>query len=333
MIQLLYAAEEVAAKRNAKLIGIEDFLFLLRKNKNRLHRLLRFLDFKDLKAMATKSIGIEDDESLLDDGKPLQSKKRRKACHDFLSAIDHTGEILALMDETEDDEFKKERNLRAEMLTRNMSHQQYLEFCEARQASFAPRYKMQKFKDWILSGASLEIKPNAFALEVLSYFAYETVAEIVDMALIVKRDKNVALFDPFSCQTAPVFANYDSNMSSKPADQSSPLLASPGGATSNSSLSSSSLNPTSNVFMSTQTPNPVVTGNANSLSNAVSSNILSKSKKKKTISQQSKDMIASQAITQSDIYEAVRRFCQPIGPFADFSKLPLIAMRQRFLCC
>lgn len=37
---------------------------------------------------------------------------------------------------------------------------------------------MQKFKDWILSGASIEIKPNAFALEVLSYFAYETVAEV-----------------------------------------------------------------------------------------------------------------------------------------------------------
>jgi len=42
----------------------------------------------------------------------------------------------------------------------------------------APRYKMTKFRDWLLSGVSLDIKPNVFGFEVLSYLAYETVAQV-----------------------------------------------------------------------------------------------------------------------------------------------------------
>jgi len=43
----------------------------------------------------------------------------------------------------------------------------------------APRYKMNKFSDWLLTGVSLDVKPNVFGLEVLSYLAYETVAEVI----------------------------------------------------------------------------------------------------------------------------------------------------------
>jgi len=37
---------------------------------------------------------------------------------------------------------------------------------------------MSKFRDWLLSGVSLDIKPNVLGLEVLSYLAYETVAQV-----------------------------------------------------------------------------------------------------------------------------------------------------------
>lgn len=56
---------------------------------------------------------------------------------------------------------------------------------------------MQKFKDWILSGTSLEIKPNAFALEVLSYFAYETVAEVGHLLRIHLYTTSFILPPPF----------------------------------------------------------------------------------------------------------------------------------------
>jgi len=37
---------------------------------------------------------------------------------------------------------------------------------------------MHKFRDWLLTGVTLDIKPNVFALEILSYLAYETVAQV-----------------------------------------------------------------------------------------------------------------------------------------------------------
>jgi len=43
----------------------------------------------------------------------------------------------------------------------------------------APCYKMNKFRDWLLTGVSLDVKPNVFGLEVLSYLAYETVAQVI----------------------------------------------------------------------------------------------------------------------------------------------------------
>ena len=43
----------------------------------------------------------------------------------------------------------------------------------------APRYKSGKFKDWLLSGiVSADIRLNAFAVDILSYLAYETVAQV-----------------------------------------------------------------------------------------------------------------------------------------------------------
>lgn len=308
IVQILYQVEVIAHKRNGRYIGIEDFLFLFRSNKRKLHRLLKFLDFKDLKAAAIKAINLDEDDNGESDAKQSH-KKRRKVCQDFLSCIDQTGELIALLDEDEEDEVKKERRIRAEVQTRNMNVQQYLEFCESRQASFTPRYKIQKFKDWILSGVNLDIKPNTFALEILSYLAYETTAEIVDLALIVKRDINVSPDDPFGREMAPVSANYEQDGMSLKTDQtdqsSSQMMTTPNAATD-------------------LTIGPQLTS-FGAISN--------KSKKRKFASQQMNDLITSQAITPSDIQEVSRRFLQPIGPFADFSMQPLLSISKRHFCC
>jgi hypothetical protein len=42
----------------------------------------------------------------------------------------------------------------------------------------APRYKTQKFKEWLLSSGTADIKLSPFAMEILSYLAYETVAQV-----------------------------------------------------------------------------------------------------------------------------------------------------------
>ena len=40
------------------------------------------------------------------------------------------------------------------------------------------KYKSQRFKDWIFTGLNLDIKPSVHCLEMLSYLAYETVAQV-----------------------------------------------------------------------------------------------------------------------------------------------------------
>ena len=43
------------------------------------------------------------------------------------------------------------------------------------------KYKSQRFKDWLMTGVTLDIKPNVQALEVISYLAYETVAQVTSL--------------------------------------------------------------------------------------------------------------------------------------------------------
>ncbi|KAK1171754.1 hypothetical protein AOXY_G6659 [Acipenser oxyrinchus oxyrinchus] len=198
LIHLLQQAAEVSQLRGARVITAEDILFLMRKDKKKMKRLLKYMVFRDYKSKILKSI---DDEEALETDKFSSSSvnKRQKLAHDFLSSIDQTGDFLALFDDDDVDEVKQERLelsfiQRAEKQTRMMDCAQYTEFCESRQLSFSK--KASKFREW-LDCSSLEVKPNAVAMEILSYLAYETVAQLVDLALLVKEDMTAKAGDPF----------------------------------------------------------------------------------------------------------------------------------------
>ncbi|KAL6037665.1 hypothetical protein STEG23_020046, partial [Scotinomys teguina] len=94
---------------------------------------------------------------------------------------------------------------RAERQTRTMDSAQYAEFCESRQLSFSK--KASKFRDWLDCG-SMEIKPNVIAMEILAYLAYETVAQLVDLALLVRQDMVSKAGDPFSHAISATFIQY-----------------------------------------------------------------------------------------------------------------------------
>ncbi|ESO93279.1 hypothetical protein LOTGIDRAFT_119719 [Lottia gigantea] len=205
LVNLLHQASEVASTRNSRFISIEDIVFLMRKDKVKLRRLLRYMKVKDTKAMLLRSVGTEDNEEI---AQPVPTYKRRKVCYDFLSSIDQTGELVALFDDESVDEIKHERLMRAELQSRNLDTKSYTEFCEARQAGFSKKYKFQRFKEWIMAGINLDIKPNLHALEVVSYLAYETVAEIVDLALLVKQDMRSCINDPMIKNTPQLCQNY-----------------------------------------------------------------------------------------------------------------------------
>ncbi|KAL8173149.1 UNVERIFIED_CONTAM: hypothetical protein K2H54_040870 [Gekko kuhli] len=105
----LQQASEVSQMRGARVISAEDILFLMRKDKKKLRRLLKYMFFRDYKSKIVK--GIEEDDLLED--KPGSSSsginKRQKIAQDFLISIDQTGELLSLFEDDEVDDVKQAR--------------------------------------------------------------------------------------------------------------------------------------------------------------------------------------------------------------------------------
>lgn len=315
MISLLYQAMDVAIMRNARFIGLEDFLYLLRKDKVKLKRFLQYMGLKDMKAMALK--GVDEEEIQDSPDKPSTVKRRSKMCYDFLSSIDQTGELTCLFDELDQvDEIKYERLVRAELRTRGMDSKQYMEYFEARQASFNRRYKTQRFKEWLLAGINMEVKPNPHALEVLSYFSYETVAQIVDLALLVKQDMRAISGDPLVRNTPNVCVNlYDQSPITGPAVPITPT--GPQGV-----ISPPITSPPETPTLS-QPPTPTGSNSANK----------AKAKKRKKSGYGGYiDVITCKAIQPRDIQEAMRRFGQHIGPFASQHKSCTLPPLLKILC-
>ena len=57
----------------------------------------------------------------------------------------------------------------------------------------------------------MEIKPNVVAMEILAYLAYETVAQLVDLALLMRQDMVTKAGDPFSHAISATFIQYHSS--------------------------------------------------------------------------------------------------------------------------
>ncbi|KAL0969000.1 hypothetical protein UPYG_G00221420 [Umbra pygmaea] len=206
LINLLQQACEGAVHRGSRFISAEDILFLMRRDKNKVRRLIRYLQFRDYKFKVLKTI---DDEEPLESDRWVAAggNKRQRLVGDFLSWMDQTGEFLSLCDNQEVDDVKLERLERLERQTRGMDSAQYSEFCDSRHLSFAK--KASKFRDW-LDCSSLEVKPHTVAMDILSYLAYETTAQLVDLSLLVKQDMTPKT-DPFSHAVSASFIQYHSN--------------------------------------------------------------------------------------------------------------------------
>ncbi|KAK3583908.1 hypothetical protein CHS0354_033685 [Potamilus streckersoni] len=318
MTALLYKVAEIAVARNSRFIGLEDILFLMRKDKIKLRRLLRLLQLKDTKSVALQGTSVdEEDASDLSADKVLPVKKRKKMCMDFLSSIDQTGELTSLFDDDTPDDVKNERLLRADLVSRGLNPQQYMEFCESRQANFSKKFTSQRFKDWLLSGVSIDVKPNNLALEILSYLTYETVAQIVDLALLVKQDKRAHMADPLSLSYPSSTHNFMYHTTSQ-----SPFSA---GVTSPSASSPSTPStPSLGLVGSTSAPpTPTQTG-------ASSTNKVKSKKRKRTVAM---EVPLQEAISPADIREAMRRYTNSIGPFVSQMKVNSLSGPRTILLC
>lgn len=103
-----------------KVVRGEDLVFLLRHNKYKMQRFVRYVQHKD--SMKMKNL----DTSVID----LDPDKPPNSLLEFIESIDETGEF---MDLSEIDETKVERMIRADRISRDLSEEKYIEFQKARQ--------------------------------------------------------------------------------------------------------------------------------------------------------------------------------------------------------
>ncbi|KAM7307064.1 transcription initiation protein SPT3 homolog isoform X2 [Ixodes scapularis] len=185
----------------------------------KLHRLINYMEVKSFQGTLATNVSGEEDIATAtafispdtgpEDAKPCGTPrpKRTKLCRDFVTSIDQTGELAAALQDSIFDEVKHERYLRAEAQTRCMDQAQYFEYSNARRSSFCAKQKSARFRDWLLKDVDLDIKPTSSVLEVFNYLAYETVAQIVDLALLVKKDAKSCPGDPMSWSMPPAVFN------------------------------------------------------------------------------------------------------------------------------
>ncbi|XP_072397614.1 transcription initiation protein SPT3 homolog [Diabrotica undecimpunctata] len=153
-----------------------ELVFLMRHNKHKMRRFVKYLINKQNQKQLFKS---EIDSNL--------EESSKNVLLEFIERIDETEEFTNL---TELDEIKHERQLRADRISQALDEKKYLEFCKARCSSFYSKgtshRSLDKLRQWVDPRKEISFKDDA--LDVLAYYAYQTVAEITDYALLVRMD-------------------------------------------------------------------------------------------------------------------------------------------------
>nr|XP_023020046.1 transcription initiation protein SPT3 homolog [Leptinotarsa decemlineata] len=177
--QLRTLVQEALKYSDGKNLKGEELVFLMRHNKQKMRSFVKYLINKQTKSaiqkMQTNVVEID------------KIQKPKGPLMEFIERIDETGEFTDL---SEFDEIKYQRQLRADRISLALDEKKYLEFCKARCASFCSRdttqRSLEKLRLWVDPKKKINFKVEA--LDVLAYYAYQTVAEITDYALLVRMD-------------------------------------------------------------------------------------------------------------------------------------------------
>jgi transcription initiation protein SPT3 len=155
---LVSKSRRIQRIRRGSTLEIEDLCFVLRKDKEKVYRIIQSLNMKMLRLDAS------DEETLLD-GEPEQ----RSLEFEWFNLSECKGQ--------------SERLRRLNEHTRHMSAEEYLEYSKCREASFTYR-KAKKFKSFLGLG---RVKDEV--VDVLGFVCYEMVFELVDAALRVREER------------------------------------------------------------------------------------------------------------------------------------------------
>lgn len=186
-------AMNVAQMQDSNKPTLENFLFLLRKDPVRLRRFVKYFQ--------KKKAGVSLKMSMVDDVWPKNvASDRLKRCLDYLQIIDPMFDPL----EEEHDNMFLQRKIRADLIARNLDQTKYLEYTKARQVSFGhgkffASYNA-KFREWLGQFDCNSCMTNE-TCDVMAYFAYEIVGEIIDLVFLVRHDAQAE--EPWDREWAP----------------------------------------------------------------------------------------------------------------------------------
>lgn len=191
--------------RGSNIITNFDIIYLMRKNKLKLKRLH---DYQIKLNLATKQAAINSNimpEIHLEDEKD-PTLKGKQSHIDVIKELDETDEVGQIKFDVID----YLRKVRAAKISEAISYEKYEAYHKARCMSFRTsvgnwRRNYSKFEWWINPNKDINIAMSA--IEVLSFLAYETVAEIVDAVFLIRQDAKKKNGDPFSKFEGGYFCN------------------------------------------------------------------------------------------------------------------------------
>ncbi|VBB84089.1 Putative Protein SPT3 [Podospora comata] len=207
VIEILRNCTELAARRGARAITINDLIFQIRDDAPKVSRLRTFLSWKDVRKNVKDSDdkGGEGDLGAGEDpvggvvpGGPVDdtAKKNKKAKVGLPWEPSSYFAVEVPEREDEEDEEEEEMNhitlqrlRKADERTKAMTREEYVTWSEFRQASFTYR-KGKRFREWAGFGIVTDSKPSDDIVDILGFLTFEMVQTLTEEALKIKENED-----------------------------------------------------------------------------------------------------------------------------------------------
>jgi len=212
VIEMLRNCTELAARRGARTITINDLIFQIRDDAPKVSRLRTFLSWKDVRKSAKDSdekggdadLGVADDAAggVMPGGagpsgveEAAKKNKRAKVKLPWEPTSFYSQEVP----ECEDDEDEEEEEMntitlarlkKADDRTRVMTREEYVTWSEYRQASFTYR-KGKRFREWAGFGIVTDSKPSDDIVDILGFLTFEMVQTLTEEAIKIKEHEDL----------------------------------------------------------------------------------------------------------------------------------------------
>ncbi|KAJ2710723.1 Transcription initiation protein spt3 [Coemansia spiralis] len=198
VIEIIVLAAAQAQRRGSRFVAAEDFIFLIRHDRNKVIRLREYLSWKDVRKKVKEREDAGDE--IIDDENADKPERAAKV------KIRLSWELASMFSENlADDEDEDEDSLDAQSdalkrlkdaddVTKLMTRDEYVHYSECRQASFTFR-KGKRFRDWANMAAYVDTKLNDEIIDILGFLTFEMVSKLTETGLKIKRALEKAAHD------------------------------------------------------------------------------------------------------------------------------------------